>query len=739
MYIDLVLKKSSSILFLIVLSLFQNVVAQNFADKEYYLVDSLEIDKISESDKQLIDSCLTFFHQATEDTTRLKRINTIVEESWDENVWPKYNLWVYHFTQQKLQEQPNKKTKRNLRIRLAGAINNIGYYQNKRGNTAEALKFYKKSLKIQEELNAKEGIATGLNNIGAIYKKQGDAPNALNYFHKSLKIYQGLENTKGIGQTFNNIGNIHQGQDDQNLAIEFFHKSLNIYKKLGDNRSEATLLNNIGFAYFKKGNREKALYYYNESILLRETVNDKRGLANTYNNIATVYEHEHEHDKAMDYYLKSNAIFKDLGYQPGLSTNSINIGRLLYNQNKLSEAKEFVLIGLELAEKQGSPSDIQRAAKLLSAIYGDEGKGMLAFEMHQLYTAMRDSVTSQKNQKAIIQQNAKYQYQKEKAIDDAERDNLIAIEKKEIEKQQIIISATVFGLLLVLLFSFIVFNKLKIARKQKLRIEVQNKEIVDSITYAKRIQEAILPSGAFFKKIFPLSFIYYKPKDIVAGDFYWLEVVKREHSTPNTQDSALVFFAVADCTGHGVPGAMVSVVCNNALNAAVREHKLTDPGEVLDKTREIVAHQFNKSQTTSISNIRDGMDIALCVLNTTTNIVKFAGAFNPLWILRNGSHELEELKATRQPIGKIDQPKLFKTSTAELKKGDQIYLFSDGYADQFGGKKGKKMMRNRFKEILISSKSASMDDQKTQLDSEFLKWKGELEQIDDVCVMGVKI
>tara|TARA_B100000809_G_scaffold132656_1_gene130442 strand:+ start:2820 stop:4985 length:2166 start_codon:yes stop_codon:yes gene_type:complete len=721
----MLLKKLVSILFILInLTSF----SQNFADRDYYLVDSLEIDKVSDSDKKLLDSCLTYFHQEKQDTSKIKSISTIVETSWDDKVWPKYNLWIYNFTQKKLKENLNQKITKNLSIHLASALNNIGYYNSTKGNISLALNYYQRSLSLQEKLNDNEGAATSLNNIGVIFKKQGDIPNALEYYHKSLKIYTRISNKVGQGQTLNNIGNIYQEQDEQDFALEYFHNSLSIYKNLKNRRSQATVLNNIGYSYYKKTNYSKALEYYAKSIVIREELGDNYGIATSCNNIASTYENQSNIDEAKKYYLRSNKIYTAINHKSGLSIASSNIGKLLYKEGKNIQAITYLLSSLSLGQEIGLPSSIEFSANLLSQIYEVEGNHKEALKMHKLFTSMKDSLQNESNLNAIIKQHAKYEYETAKSIDDAEHDLLLAKKQNEKEKQTIISYATALCLILVVIFAIFVINRLKIARSQKLLIEVQNKEIVDSITYAKRIQEAILPSYEDFKVTFPTSFIYYKPKDIVAGDFYWLE-----------KQNDLILFAVADCTGHGVPGAMVSVVCNNALNAAVREHKLIDPGKILDKTLEIVVEQFNKSQTTSISNIRDGMDIALCALNTKTNVIKFAGAYNPLWILRNGSNELEELKATRQSIGKIEKPKSFKTSTTQLNKGDQIYLFSDGYADQFGGEKGKKMMRNRFKELLISIRTESMTNQEKELNFHFEKWKGELEQLDDVCLMGIKI
>ena len=216
------------------------------------------------------------------------------------------------------------------------------------------------------------------------------------------------------------------------------------------------------------------------------------------------------------------------------------------------------------------------------------------------------------------------------------------------------------------------------------------------------------------------SFILYKPKDIVAGDFYWLE-----------QKDGKVLFASADCTGHGVPGAMVSVVCNNGLNRSVREHGLSDPGKILDKTREIVISEFEKSE----EDVKDGMDIALCSLEG--NKLLYAGAHNPLWIIRNG--EIIETKANKQPIGKFDNLLPYTTHTFDLLKGDTFYIFSDGYPDQFGGERGKKYKSGNFKKFLISIQEYPMEEQHKLLDEEFENWKGKIEQIDDVCVIGVRV
>lgn len=257
---------------------------------------------------------------------------------------------------------------------------------------------------------------------------------------------------------------------------------------------------------------------------------------------------------------------------------------------------------------------------------------------------------------------------------------------------------------------------------QKEQLAEKNTEILDSIRYAQRIQKAILPPDEIIEKYLPESFILYRPKDIVAGDFYWME-----------QSEGQVMFAAADCTGHGVPGAMVSVVCHNALNRSVREFGLTEPGLILDRTTDIVISEFERSS----NDVKDGMDISLCTYDPTSRILLWAGANNPLWVIRN--NELLETRATKQPVGKFDGRKPFETHRYELQENDMIYIFSDGYPDQFGGPKGKKYKSANLKSLLLSLHELGMQEQLDKLNAEFDSWKQDMEQIDDICIIGVRI
>ena len=314
--------------------------------------------------------------------------------------------------------------------------------------------------------------------------------------------------------------------------------------------------------------------------------------------------------------------------------------------------------------------------------------------------------------------------------------NEIVSKSDKIEEQKSIIWLSILFLSVVSLLGIMAYRSYRLKKasnilisqqkgeieQQHYALEEQHREITDSMNYAKRIQEAILPPMSVINKYLPDSFVFYQPKDIVAGDFYWMERI-----------GDIVIFAAADCTGHGVPGAMVSVVCHNAMNRAVREFKLIEPHHILDKTRDIVVETFEQGG----EEVRDGMDIALCTLNTKTNKLIFAGANNGLYLIRKG--ELTQYKPDKQPIGKYDDAKPFTKHDIDLEKEDVIYTFSDGYADQFGGPKGKKFMYKKFRDLLLETHQKPMPEQHQILINTFENWRGKLEQVDDVCLIGFRI
>ncbi|MCB0408778.1 MAG: tetratricopeptide repeat protein [Flavobacteriales bacterium] len=725
------MKQLISIFLFVILSLSKDrqCVAQNFSLEEQHQIDSLN-DIIANPNSH--DTSLACAYVGLSDILYISNIDTVLPLCEKSKA----------IAEKSVKKNVSEKVKRSLLKSLANSLNNIGYVYHCKAQNQEAIDYYSRSLKIREEIEDKEGIATSLNNLGVTYKNQGQTKKAINYYHRSLKVQEEIGDKYGIAASLNNIGLIYQNQNQIKEALNYYHQSLKIQEEIADKHGIAVSLNKIGIVYKNQNQIKEALYYYHQSLKIREEIGDKKGIANSLNNIGVLYKSQGQIGQAINYYHRSLKIQEEIGDKLGVALSLNNIGLIYIKQGHLKEALDCGKKSLSIAKERDNPEQIRNASDLLSSCYQKQGSYKEALAMYKLHIQMRDSLNNEETQKAAAKQQAQYEYEKQKAIDDKEHEKQLAIEQEAKEKQQVITYATAGGLGLVGIFLIFVFNRLQVTKRQKNIIEEQkqevetqkaevehahnelaekNQEILDSINYAKRIQNAILPPQKVVKEYLQESFILYKPKDIVAGDFYWLE---------HKEDK--VMFAACDCTGHGVPGAMVSVVCNNGLNRSVREYNLTDPGKILDKTREIVIQEFEKSE----EEVKDGMDIALCTLQGNT--LHYAGANNPLWIIRNNSEEIEEIKADKQPIGKYAEPTPYTTHKIELQKGDTIYIFSDGYADQFGGEKGKKFKAANFKKLLLSIQNESIEQQRELINQAFEDWKGDLEQLDDVCVIGVR-
>lgn len=683
---------------------------------------------------QAIDSLKRELSLATSDTSKILLRSAIGFEGWilREGYWDSIAVDCREILINK--EQYNTDEIYVFKQQLATALMSVAYVKSNSGFADEAIKLYEETLIIQSEIDDKEGNATVLNNLANIYDDQGDIPKALEFYQKSMDIREGIEDLSGVASTLNNLAYLYTELEEYDIAIENFTKSLEMTRELNEERGEGLALNNLGYVYQKQGDLILAEKYHLESLAIRTEANDLKGIAMSNNNLGNVAKANNEYEKALAFFNVSLEIYTDNNATKGVGTTLSNMGETHMLQGNYIDADKCIQQSLDIASELGYPLDIQIAAEMLTKISKHKGDWKKAIEMHELYVLMRDSLTNIENNKLAIKQNLKYEYEKKSLADSV----LTAEEKKvtnaQIEMQQAQINSeqtkryTLYGgLALVLLFGAYMYNRFRASRKQngiineqKEIVQIKNKEILDSINYAKRIQSAILPPLKVIDKYFKEYFILYKPKDIVAGDFYWME-----------QQGGKTIFAVADCTGHGVPGAMVSVVCNNGLNRSVREHGLTDPGEILNKTREIVIEEFSKSE----EDVVDGMDISLCSIEG--NKMQWSGANNPLWIIRNG--EIIEKSPNRQPIGQYAFPEPFVTHDILLEKEDRIYIFSDGFQDQFGGVKGKKYKVKNLKSLLLSISQNPMKRQSELLESELEDWKADLEQIDDVCVMGIRI
>lgn len=597
----------------------------------------------------------------------------------------------------------------------------------------KALKLGEKRIKSERSTYNIDQLANATNGLGIIHRRMGDYSVALTYYQRCLKLNEEMNSEGNKGYTLQNIGIIYRDLQEFDKAIEYYNKSLAIRKKVGDTLGLASTYNAFGILYRRMKQYDMALKYYKESLEISAKMKDDENVAQSYNNIGVVYVIAENYPKAIEFFNKGYELHSSKNNEAGMARYHANMGGLYRRMGNLNKSIEEGLKAYELYDKMGRKKDKYEVALQLSQAYVKVKQYRNGLKYYKNYIFLRDSVFNEESMREIAQKELQFEFDKKMMADSLARAEAQKIQQiqyeQEINQQKTVTYGGAIILIIVILFSALIYKRLKISNKQKeiieeqkLIVEAKNKEIVDSINYAKRIQSAILPSIDKIQEKLPHSFVLYQPKDIVAGDFYWYK--EREGK---------ILMAVADCTGHGVPGAMVSVVCNNALNRSVNDFKLTEPAKILDKTAELVIEAFEKNH----EEVKDGMDICLCSFDLENKQLEYAGAINSLFYITE--NKLTEIKGDKQPIGQFAHMKPFTNHKLSLSEGDKIYMFSDGYADQFGGKKGKKYMYKRFRELIVKVSALDFSKQGDWLKTEFEQWRGDLEQLDDVCVIGVKV
>jgi len=597
-----------------------------------------------------------------------------------------------------------------------------------------------------KNLRPKEGTAglfsmlsRAYNNVGNVYNRQGNYPRALENFYAALKTAEAIGDKKSIANSYNNIGLIKTGQNNNAEALENHLAALKLRQEIGDKQGIAASYNNIGNVHSRRKNFAEALKSHEAALKIREEIADKRGIANSYGNIGKVHYSTGNAEEALKNHFIALKIREAIGDKEGLASSYGNIGNTYLQQNKITEASEYLGKCLQLALTMGSKEFIQDSYASLSDVDSIRGDWQAAYRHYKLSVVYRDSLLNEENTAKTVQQQMNYEFDKKEAASRAEQ------EKKDAVTDLIIYSVSA-GLLLVLLLAVFIFwsysqkkkanviisqqkeeveKQKDLVEEQKKIVEEKNKDITDSITYAQRIQQAKLPRNEQITASLPQSFVLFKPKDIVSGDFYFFD--KNERT---------VFLAAADCTGHGVPGAFMSLIGYERLDDAVQHS--SDTSEILTLLNKGIKASLRQSD--SDQSTRDGMDIALCAIDTQTRRLKFSGANRPLWIVRKNTAEMEELKGTKKAIGGLtEDEQRFEAQEVQLAEGDTFYLFSDGYADLFGGAEGKKLTTKKFKEILLGIQHLSMTEQGAHLERFASEWRGQTEQVDDILVIGVRL
>mgnify|MGYP000226895665 CR=1 FL=1 len=471
---------------------------------------------------QNTDSLKLAFKNAKHDTTRCYILEALIENETSDELWQKYGWAILKITDKALDLDPSEKLRIAYTEYKAYALNVIGQVEANRGNINKAMDLYKEGLKLQEEVNDDAGIAASLNSIGFLYNDLGDIPKALECYHKSLRIGEKLNDKGVISTLLNNIGLIYQSQYEGPKALEYFTKCLKICEEIKDDDGIKTALLNIGGVYYDLNDIPKALEYYYKSSEICKAINDMDGVAAVLNNIGMVHWKKNNLKESVNSFQEALKIQEGVSQKSDISITSCNIANIKFQQGFTDEALPYALKSYSIAIAIGYPEQIGSAAMILKDIYHKQNKHKEAFEMYELQIKMRDSINNEETERSTIKKQFQYAYEKQAA-----QDSVKHAEAQKVTNAQLLAQEAEFtkektqrvvlygGLALLLAGSGLVFNRFRLTQKQKQIIQQQkeqvgfaydqlhskNKEVMDSINYASRIQNSLLPTEKYISKI----------------------------------------------------------------------------------------------------------------------------------------------------------------------------------------------------------------------------------------------
>lgn len=622
----------------------------------------------------------------------------------------------------------------------------------------QAGEYGKKAIEAAKESENFKELAKAYSFTGVAYRNAGDFNQALDFYDLGKQVAKEHELTVQYGYSFINIANAY-------LYLEEFERAL---RELDQADSIATLLNDTAMLSYCRLNRgrislgkndlQQARADISEALVLRQTMNNETGQAVCYKYLADIDRAEGKTESALANYdnaLNRAGVKFDIDLLADIYDSRAEI---FLKKGFQAEALTNADTALILAKLTKNPVRIRAAYLNLSDIFKTKKNSAKALEYMDF--AMKYTDTMYQNRLREKVAYIKYDNemeQSEQTITALEKDRQLKAAELQHERMQrwafaaaaLFILAVLMGAVLVLRqrkkdYAVILEKNRLISEQneqlhqrneeisaqrdeielQKNAIEKQKTQIDDSILYAERIQNAALPKPAYIDALFPYNFVLFIPRDIVSGDFYYFQKVGK-----------YIVAAAADCTGHGVPGAFVSMLGISLLNEITENKQISSPDQILEELRRNI--KYSLQQSTDSSSQDDGMDMALSVINTETLELEFAGANNPLYIVRN--NKLIELKPTLNPVGIYFREKPFKKEHFQLQENDTLYMFSDGYADQFGGDDNRRFMASKLKDSLLSLRKHPMPIQRNMLKQQFLSWKGQYKQIDDVMILGLKI
>jgi serine phosphatase RsbU (regulator of sigma subunit) len=606
------------------------------------------------------------------------------------------------------------------------------YYCN--GNISKAAEELNNGLIIANHCSDEEIIALIKVSLAKIYIDLAKYEEAGGFLFSALRSFDHLDQKKNIAIACNNIGVMYYSRNNFITAIKYYEKALQNYKIIGDSSGVAKVYNNMGVIYFYNKKYEKALENYENAKNIYFRLHNLTNCAAIANNIGLIYKEQGKYNLAFKYYNEALKQYKKLKIESQVAAVELNVAGVLLAKKDANQALERALKSFGLAEKQGNLETKKNAAEMLSLIYEfKEDKAQALFYL-RIFSDLNKELSKSENIQSINELEAKYQNEKNlREIELLNREkNLRETELQQkqtmLQHQRLKTWTFILGFVVALALAFSIFRTGRANMARNAILEERQRELASSLAYAKRIQTAILPSQFFLKRNFPDYFILYKPKEVVSGDFYWINKYGKE-----------LMLGVVDCTGHGVPGAFMSVLGITYLNEIVNMHEGVKANEILNLLRENVITSLHQNEKFYIS--RDGMDIALCIINTKTLEMQFASSVLKAYVLRptNDKYQVIELAGDKFPIGMSDQNLIsFHNHIFQLERGDSLYMMTDGIIHQFGGADGKKYKKKKLLTLLTEIAHLNMKEQKRAIHESVNEWKGDLEQIDDMLMMGIK-
>ncbi len=733
----------NKIYIIIYLFAFCGLSKAQFLNKAHYLLDSIDEKTIEPNDRKILDEQITIYHLAKSDTSKANALSSIVENVQDEKIWYRYNDLALKFSIANQKKTTGLEFKEHKGYE-ALALNNIGYYYSNYSTKMEiALNYYNQALAIQSELKNYDAMIISYSNIANLHQNKGEFLLALDIYKKAIDIDSIVVDKKSFTAPLNNIAQVYAYIGDTANAILNLKKCLSISLNSKDKSMLAHLLHNIGILSLRTNN-EYGIASTLKALRIREEIGDKKGQIQSCISLSGCYLTKKNYQECLRYLEKAKLLLNDSKNKFQLALYHNNYANYYVDLKDSSNAAKELETSIRLFQEINNNIEILTAVKALCVIYKNKPHfAIRRLELYDLQLKLETSLQKTETQKRFLKLN----YEQSLKVQQTEfkAQQAVKEEKNKLEKkrQLYVIYGVLLILLIVLIFSFFLLKAFTRIKKsnliishqkqevehQKQIIEEKHKDITDSITYAHRIQSSLIPSPEKINQQYAKISVWFQPRDIVSGDFYWF-----------TKQAHFNVFALADCTGHGVPGAFMSIIGLNQLNTLINEKKLNEPAAILNKLKEGVIASLNANN--EHQDKRDGMDMALVFFNQTE--LHFAGANQSIYILRN--NQLLEYKGNKQPIGLSEKTELFTAQTISLQKNDRIFMLSDGLADQFGGEilpngqaSGKKLKIKKLREWFIETSNLSLHQQKQAIAEKINSFKANFEQTDDITLAIIEI